>query len=129
MVTAGSERRHRHIRHYSALLLVAMAALLSYCGWIVAEWEGILWSLLGGITMLVLARRAPPDFVLQAIGARPVARWEAPMLYEILDALCAAPVSIACRVSARSANGFPSPLRSEMVRQRRLPYPKLWCAK
>jgi heat shock protein HtpX len=65
-----------------------MAALLSYCGWIVAQWEGILWSLLGGATMLVLARRVPPALVLQAIGARPVARWEAPMLYEILDTLC-----------------------------------------
>jgi heat shock protein HtpX len=65
-----------------------MAALLAYCGWIVAEWEGILWSLLGGATMLVLARRVPSAVVLQAIGARPVARWEAPMLYEIVDTLC-----------------------------------------
>jgi heat shock protein HtpX len=65
-----------------------MAALLSYCGWIVAEWEGILWSLLGGATILMLARRVPPALVLQAIGARPVARWEAPMLYEIVDTLC-----------------------------------------
>ncbi len=88
MVIADSERRRRHIRHHSALLLIAMAALLSYCGWIVAEWNGILWSLVGGALMLVLVRRVPPGLILQAIGARPVARWEAPVLYEILDALC-----------------------------------------
>ena len=65
-----------------------MAALLSYCGWITAGWDGILWSLVGGAMMLVLVRRVPPGLVLHAIGARPVARWEAPMLYEILDELC-----------------------------------------
>jgi Zn-dependent protease with chaperone function len=70
------------------LLLVAMAALLSYCGWIIAAWDGIVWSLVGGAMMLVLVRRVPPGLVLQAIGARPVARWEEPMLYEILDELC-----------------------------------------
>ena len=88
MVTADSERRRRHTRHHSALLLIAMSALLSYCGWIVAEWDGILWSLVGGAMMLVLVRRVPPGLVLRAIGARPVTRWEAPVLYEIIDALC-----------------------------------------
>ena len=88
VVTADSERRRRHTRQHSALLLIAMAALLSYCGWIVAEWDGILWSLVGGAMMLVLVRRVPPGLVLTAIGARPVARWEAPVLYEIIDALC-----------------------------------------
>ena len=88
MVSADTERRRRHTRQHSALLLIAMAALLSYCGWIVAEWDGILWSLLAGAMMLVLARRVPPGLVLRAIGARPVARWQAPVLYEMLDALC-----------------------------------------
>jgi heat shock protein HtpX len=88
VVSADSERRRRHTRQHSSLLLIAMAALLSYCGWIVAEWNGILWSLLGGAMMLVLARRVPPGLVLRAIGARPVARWQAPVLYETLDALC-----------------------------------------
>jgi heat shock protein HtpX len=88
VVSADSERRRRHTRQHSALLLIAMAALLSYCGWIVAEWNGILWSLLGGAMMLVLARRVPPGLVLRAIGARPVARRQAPVLYEMLDGLC-----------------------------------------
>ena len=88
MITADSERRRRHIRHHTALLLTAMAALLAYCGWIVAAWDGILWSLVGGAVMLILVRRVPPGLVLHAIGARPVARWEAPVPYEIIDALC-----------------------------------------
>jgi heat shock protein HtpX len=87
VINADRERRRRTWQH-SALLLIAMAALLSYCGWIVAEWDGILWSLLGGGVMLVLVRRMPPARMLQAIGARPVARWEAPGLYEILASLC-----------------------------------------
>jgi heat shock protein HtpX len=79
VLTGDSKRRRRHAaRLHSALLLIAMATLLSYCGWIVAAWDGVLWSL----------RRVPPDLMLQAIGAYPVTRWEAPMLYEILDALC-----------------------------------------
>jgi hypothetical protein len=70
------------------LLLIAMAAVLSYCGWIVAEWDGILWSLVAGATMLVLVQWVPRGLVLHAIGARLVERWEAPVLYEILDAFC-----------------------------------------
>jgi heat shock protein HtpX len=88
VITADSERRRRHIRHHTALLLTAMAALLSYCGWIVAEWDGILWSLVGGVVMLILVRRVPTGLVLRTIGARPVTRWEAPVPYEIIDALC-----------------------------------------
>ena len=37
---------------------------------------------------LVLVRQLPPGLVLQAIGARPVERWESPALYQILDSLC-----------------------------------------
>jgi heat shock protein HtpX len=88
VVAASSEHRRRHIRRHSAVLLIAMGGLLSYCGWIVAEWEGILWGLMSGAMLLLLIRRMHPDLVLQAIGARPLARWEAPMLYEILDTLC-----------------------------------------
>jgi heat shock protein HtpX len=88
IVNADSERRRRQIRRHSALLLAAMAALLSYCGWVIAEVDGIVWSLLGGVVMFLVIRRAPPGLVLHAIGARRVARWEAPELYEIIEALC-----------------------------------------
>jgi heat shock protein HtpX len=88
VVTANSERRRRHTWQHSAVLLIAMAGLLSYCGWVVAGWDGILWGQMAGGVTLFMIRRLPTDLVLQAIGARPLARWEAPMLYEILDTLC-----------------------------------------
>jgi heat shock protein HtpX len=88
VVNEDGKHRRRQIRRHSALLLTAMAALLSYCGWIIGEWNGILWSLLAGAMVLALARRVPPGRLLHAIGARPVTRWEAPQLYEILEALC-----------------------------------------
>jgi heat shock protein HtpX len=87
-VNEDGKRRRRQIRRHSALLLTAMAALLAYCGWIIGEWNGILWSLSAGAMMLMLARRVPPARLLHAIGARPVTRREAPQLYEILEALC-----------------------------------------
>ena len=87
-VNVEGEYRRRRSRIHSALLLIAMAALLSYCGWIVAEWDGIVWSLCAGAATLVLVRRMPPGLVLRAIGARAVSRSEAPALYDMLDALC-----------------------------------------
>ena len=44
MLTVDSKRRRHHARMHSALLLIAMAALLSYCGWIVAAWDGVSWT-------------------------------------------------------------------------------------
>lgn len=87
-MSAEGEHRRRHSRIHSALLLAAMAALLSYCGWIVAEWDGIVWSLFAGAATLVLVRRMPPGLVLRAIGARAMSRSDAPALYDLLDALC-----------------------------------------
>lgn len=84
----GSEHRRRRSQIHSVLLLMAMAALLSYCGWIVAEWDGIVWSLVAGAATLVLVRRMPPGLVLRAIGARAVPRSDVPALYDVLDALC-----------------------------------------
>ena len=51
-------------------------------------WPVIVIGLTAGAVMLVLVRRVPPSIVLRAIGARRVTHWEAPDLYEILDALC-----------------------------------------
>ena len=85
---ARSEHRRRRSQIHATLLLIAMAALLSYCGWIIAEWDGIVWSLVAGAATLVLVRRMPPGLVLRAIGTRAMSRSDAPALYEILDALC-----------------------------------------
>jgi len=83
-----------------------MAALLAYCGWIVAGWEGILWSVIGGAAMLLMLHRMPPGVLLQALNARVLARWEAPALYGILDALCRSAgleeKPVLCRISTRA---------------------------
>jgi heat shock protein HtpX len=83
-----SARRRRRSRLHSVLLLAGMAALLAYCGWIVADWPGVLWSLVASAAMLLVLRRLPPRLVLQTLRAEPVSRLQAPGLYRILDNLC-----------------------------------------
>jgi heat shock protein HtpX len=87
-MTTDSERRRRRSRRHTVLLLVAMAALLAYCGWVVAGWEGAVWSIFASAVMLPAFRRIPSELVLRAIGARPVLPSEAPELYDLLDELC-----------------------------------------
>jgi heat shock protein HtpX len=106
VLSAGDAHRRRRSRRHSVLLLIAMAVLLAYCGWLAVGWEGILWSVIGGAAMLLMVRRMPPGVFLQALNARPLARWEAPALYKILDELCRrtglGQVPLLCRVSGRS---------------------------
>jgi heat shock protein HtpX len=103
--SAGDAHRRRRSLWHSVLLLTAMAALLAYCGWLVADWEGVLWSVIGGAVMLIMVRRAPPRVFLQALQARTLARWEAPALYKMLDGLCrsagVAPAPLLCRIPQR----------------------------
>jgi hypothetical protein len=105
-LSAREARRRRRSRRHSLLLLIAMAALLAYCGEFVAGWEGILWSIIGGTAMLLMIRRMPPIVFLQALNARALARWEAPVLYEILDELCRSAgleqAPLLCRVATRA---------------------------
>jgi heat shock protein HtpX len=81
-------RRRRRSRVHSTLLLLAIAALLAYCGWIVADCQGALWSLAASGVMLVVLRRMPPGIFLKALNARAMTRWEAPTIYRIRDELC-----------------------------------------
>jgi heat shock protein HtpX len=107
--TESARRRHRS-RFHSALLLLAMAALLAYCGWIVADWQGILWSLLASAAMLVILRRMPPGVFLQALNARVLERWEVAGLYRVLDDLCqiagVQPSPPLCRVAGSAPIAF-----------------------
>jgi heat shock protein HtpX len=107
---AADARRRQRSRRHSVLLLTAMAALLSYCGWIVADWQGILWSVIGGAAMLLMLRRLPPGVLLQALHARALARSEAPVLYKLLDELCLGaelePAPLLCRVVERVPVAF-----------------------
>ena len=45
-LSAGNVLRGRRSRRHSILLLITMAALLGYCGRLVAGWAGIRWSIL-----------------------------------------------------------------------------------
>jgi heat shock protein HtpX len=83
-----SARRRRRSQRHAALMLMAMAALIGYCGWIVAGVDGVVLSVfLGGLTLLLI-RQMPLEIVLRAIGARLIAPRKAPVLYAILDRLC-----------------------------------------
>jgi hypothetical protein len=81
-LSAGDARRRRRSRRHAGLLLIAMAALLGYCGWLAVGWEGILWSVIGGAAMLIIARRMLPGVFLQALNARALARWDAGALQD-----------------------------------------------
>lgn len=85
---AASERRHLwRNRLQTALMLLGMGGLLAVCGWIVAGPDGILWLSLGGGIALLLAPTLPPGLQMRMLGARPVAPWQAPQLYRILEIL------------------------------------------
>lgn len=88
---AAEQRRHkRRNLIQSALLLGGMVGLLSACGWIVAGAEGVLWSLLAGTLSLLLSPRLSPRLVLRLYRARPLAPWDVPQLYAMLEDICAA---------------------------------------
>jgi hypothetical protein len=87
MRTSDARRRYRSQAQIVALL-VAMGALLAYCGWIVAGWDGIVWSMIGGIVGLVLVRRMPAHMFLSAMRARPLLPGEAPGVQASFTTLC-----------------------------------------
>ena len=82
------EHRHRwRNRAQTLLLLAGMAVLLAACGWVVAGPDGLVWLGLGGGLALVLAPTLPPALMLRLAGARPVAPWQWPLVYRVLDEL------------------------------------------
>ncbi len=85
--TEGAQRRHRNWAQI-AVLLPAMGALLALCGWIVAGWDGLAWSIIGGTIGLALIRRVPADVFLRAMGACPLLPGGAPGLQAGFAALC-----------------------------------------
>lgn len=85
---ARVHRRHKTTnRLQSLLLLVAMALLLSLCGWLVAGPEGIGWAVVVGVLSLIFSPRLSPRLVLRLFGARRLSRAEAPRLFEVVEAL------------------------------------------
>ncbi|HVC50637.1 MAG TPA: M48 family metalloprotease [Stellaceae bacterium] len=69
---AEERRRRRRNWVHSAFLLLAICALLAYCGWIVAGRVGLTWSLVAGVLCLVVVRQMPADALLNAIRAAPL---------------------------------------------------------
>ena len=101
-----ARRRHkRRNRVQSALLLGAMVALLSACGWTLAGVEGVLWALVAGGAGLLLAPRLSPGIVLRLYGARPIHPAELPAVFDLL-----------ARIAARA--GLPRPPRLHHVPSR-----------
>ncbi|MGE4279521.1 MAG: zinc metalloprotease HtpX [Magnetospirillum sp.] len=83
-----SERRHLwRNRMQTVLMLVGMGGLLAVCGWVVAGPDGIVWLVLGGGIALLLAPSLPPGLQMRMLGARPLAPWQAPQLYRMLEIL------------------------------------------
>lgn len=81
-------RGHRGSRFDVAVLLAAMAALLAYCGWIIAGWRGIAWSAIAGLVGLALVRRLPSQMFLAAMRAELLPPEQAPELTARFAALC-----------------------------------------
>jgi len=85
---ASSERRHLwRNRLQTVLMLVGMGTLLAACGWVVAGPDGIVWLSLGGGAAILLAPTLPPGLQMRVMGAHPVAPWQGPEIYRILEIL------------------------------------------
>ena len=81
----AERRRHRRRNlAQSAVLLGGMIVLLSFCGWIVAGVEGVVWTLLASGLSLVLSPRISPRLILRMYGARPISPLELPVLFDLL---------------------------------------------
>ncbi|HEV7369948.1 zinc metalloprotease HtpX [Arenibaculum sp.] len=79
------EQRRRHLRA-SALTMLAMTLLLAAAGWSLAGAQGAAIALATGAVGFALGQGAP-ELVLRATGARPVDRWFAPELVDIVAEL------------------------------------------
>ncbi len=71
----------------SFLLLGGMSGLLGFLGWMIAGWEGLLWSMIAGGMMIVLSPRLSPHFIMRFHRARRVSASEAPRLHALLQQL------------------------------------------
>ena len=72
---------------HSLLLIGSMVAVLSALGWIVAGSSGLLLSLIVGGFFFLLSARVPARWLIRFYGARPVSRFEAPFLFEVVRRL------------------------------------------
>ncbi|UOA09403.1 hypothetical protein [Methylobacter sp. S3L5C] len=66
-----------------------MGIILSLMGFILAGVEGILWSVVLGVLILVISPNLPPPFIFSLIGGRLLFADDAPVLYQITQKLAA----------------------------------------
>jgi heat shock protein HtpX len=76
-----------HNLFHSAVLILALLALLWLLGWFFAGACGIVWATLIGIPPLALSLRLHPHLVLRMYGARRLTPFEAPELFAIVAEL------------------------------------------
>lgn len=80
------QRRHKLGNAvHTTLLLTGMAALLATCAWLIAGWEGVLWTVVGGAVAVAITPKVTPRMVLAMYRARPITPTTAPELYQALD--------------------------------------------
>jgi len=72
---------------HSALLLLAMAAVLAAVGWLLGGGDGMLWTFISGVLAIMFGTGAPPEFILRLYGARRLSYHEAPYLHSKLGEL------------------------------------------
>ena len=72
---------------HSFLLIGSMVAVLSALGWIVAGSSGLLLALIVGGFFFLFSSRVPVRWLIRFYGARPVSRFEAPLLFEVVGRL------------------------------------------
>lgn len=83
-----ADRRASRAALPSAVLLLAMALLLAYSGWIVAGWRGVAWGVVAGACVFAGVRRAPTEVFLAGMRAEALTAAQAPSLHAELAMLC-----------------------------------------
>ena len=78
--------RRRNLLH-AAVLVGSMTALLAAVGWFMAGPAGLILIAFFAGTTLTIGPRISQRIMLQIYSARPLARREVPMLYDLVDAL------------------------------------------
>lgn len=82
--------RHKHTiknTFHSIVLLVSMALLLGGIGFLFFGITGVIWALFfWGLSSLWMPRSSP-KWMLHWMGASPLQRWEAPVLYQMVEEL------------------------------------------
>jgi heat shock protein HtpX len=74
---------------HTSVLFFGMGIILSLLGFILAGVEGILWSVVLGVLILVISPNLPPSFIFFIMGGRLLSVDDAPVLYQITQKLAA----------------------------------------